>query len=73
MLDLFEYSDQLRRLCDEYYSHNIEYAEFKRLRNIILARLDAELSVSGQLVMLNKLDVRDLEHKLDHDLYTEID
>jgi len=42
LVNIKRYSEQLRRICDDYYSHNIDYLEFKELRKDILEQLDNE-------------------------------
>lgn len=42
-VDINRYSRQIRRLCEDYYCHNLDYIEYKQLRNDLFAQLEGDL------------------------------
>jgi hypothetical protein len=55
-VNIKKYSEQLRRLCDDYYFHNINYLEFKVQRDDILNRLDYEQKYGIQCEVIEDME-----------------
>jgi len=71
-VDAEKYSDELRRLCEDYYFHDISNAEYVRRRNDIFNRIEQEITTGVRLESVGRDELCDVS-KLAEGLHSEQD
>jgi len=69
-IDTKKYSDELHRLCEDYYFHDISHAEYVKRRNDVFNRIEQEITtgVRSESVDRNELcNVSELAEDLQSD------
>jgi 2-oxoglutarate dehydrogenase complex dehydrogenase (E1) component-like enzyme len=59
-IDISKYSEEIRKLCQEYYCRNIAYDEYKAKRDFILDNIESEMYGQPEQSDQNKDNILDI-------------